>query len=162
MLIHGSTLCRQLKSCLRDWSISRMKPRRHDNDKVQRNRRWQRPDNESSSYPQEAVHRPSQLESSTRALLESRSRSRVSHRNGQPDNSRLRHSRVRRIELQSLSTQLLLHVGDDAQRPSSGNCSELSRRSCCRSVAQVALGVLTWRLYQVRSNVAIAVEETVR
>ena len=36
VLIHGSTLCRQLKSCLRDWSISRMKPCRQDNDKVQR------------------------------------------------------------------------------------------------------------------------------
>ena len=50
VLIHGSALCRQLKSCLRDWSISRMKPCKQDNHKVQRNRRWQRPHNVSSSY----------------------------------------------------------------------------------------------------------------
>ena len=41
--IHGSTLWRQLRSCLRDWSISRVKPCRQDNDRVQRNRRWQQP-----------------------------------------------------------------------------------------------------------------------
>ena len=35
-----------------------MKPCRQDNDKVQRDRRWQRPKNLSSSYPQEAVHPP--------------------------------------------------------------------------------------------------------
>ena len=35
-----------------------MKPCRQDNDKVQRNRRWQRPNNVSSRYPQEAVHLP--------------------------------------------------------------------------------------------------------
>ena len=45
-----------------------MKPCRQDNDKVQRNKRWQRPNNVSSSYPQEAVHLPSQQESSTRTL----------------------------------------------------------------------------------------------
>ena len=33
-----------------------MTPCRQDNDKVQQNRRWQRPNNVSSSYPQEAVH----------------------------------------------------------------------------------------------------------
>ena len=97
VLIHGSTTCRQLKSCLRDWSISRMKPCRQDNDKGQRNKRW-RPNNVSSSYPQEAVHPPRQLESSTRALWASRRRSRVSHRNGQPGNSRSRRLRVRRIQ----------------------------------------------------------------
>ena len=43
VLIHGSALCRQLKSCLLDWSNSRKKPCRQDNDKVQRNRLWQRP-----------------------------------------------------------------------------------------------------------------------
>ena len=80
MLIHCSTLCR-LKSYLRDWSISRIKPCKQDNDKVQRNRRWQRPNNVSSSYSQEAVHQPRQLESSTRVLWASRRRSRVSHRN---------------------------------------------------------------------------------
>ena len=68
VLIHGSTLCRQLKRCLRDWSISRMKLCRQDNDKVQRNRRWERPNNVSSRNLQEAVHLPRQLESSTRAL----------------------------------------------------------------------------------------------
>ena len=67
VLIHGSTLCRQLKSCRRHWSISRMKPCRQDNDKVQRNRRWQRRHNISSSYPPEAVHLLRQLELSTRA-----------------------------------------------------------------------------------------------
>ena len=72
VLIHGSTLCRQLKSCFRDWSISSMKPCRQDNDKVQRNRRWQWPNNVSSSYPQEAVHLHRQLESSTRAHWASR------------------------------------------------------------------------------------------
>ena len=45
-----------------------MKLCRQDNDKVQRNRRWERPNNVSSSYPQEAVHLPRDLESSTRAL----------------------------------------------------------------------------------------------
>ena len=98
VLIHGSTLCRQLKSCLRDWSIPRMKPCRQDNDKVQRNRRWQRPNNVSSSYPQEAVHLPRQLESSTRAHRASRRRSLASQRNGQPDNSRSRRLRVRRTQ----------------------------------------------------------------
>ena len=39
--IQGSTLWRQLRSCLRDWSISRMKPCKQDNDRRQRNRRWQ-------------------------------------------------------------------------------------------------------------------------
>ena len=94
-LIHGSTLCRQLKSCLRDWSISRMKPCRQDNDKVQRNKRWQQPNNVSSSYPQEAVHLHRQLESSTRAIWTIRRCSLVSHRNGQPGNSRSRRLRVR-------------------------------------------------------------------
>ena len=88
VLIHGSTSCRQLKSCLRDWSISRRKPCRQDNDKGQRNRRWQRPNNVSSSCPQEAVHLPRQLESSTRAHWASRRRSLVSQRNGQPGDSR--------------------------------------------------------------------------
>ena len=96
VLIHGSTLCRQLKSCLRDWSTSRMKPCRQDNDKVQRKRRWQRPKNVSSSNLQEAVHQPRQLESSTRAHWASRRRSLVSQRNGQPGNSRSRRLRVRR------------------------------------------------------------------
>ena len=50
VLIHGSTTCRQLKSCLRNRSISRMEPCRKDNDKGQRNS-WQRPNN-----LQEAVH----------------------------------------------------------------------------------------------------------
>ena len=98
VLIHGSTLCRQLKSCLREWSISRMKLCRQDNDKVQRNRRWQRPNNVSSSYPQEAVHLPSQLESSRRAHWASRRRSLVSQRNGQLGNSRSRHLRVLRTQ----------------------------------------------------------------
>ena len=98
VLIHGSTSCRQLKSCLRVWSISRMKPCKLDNDKGQRNRRWQRPNNVSSSYPQEAVHLPRQLESSTRALWASRRRSLVSHQNGQPGNSRSRRLRVRRTQ----------------------------------------------------------------
>ena len=98
VLIHGSTSCRQVKSCLRDWSISRMKPCRQDNGKGQRNRRWQRPTNVSSSCPQEAVHLLRQLESSTRALQASRRRSRVRHRNGQPGNSRSRRLRVRRIQ----------------------------------------------------------------
>ena len=44
------------------------------------------------------------------------------------------------VELQSLSTQFVLPAGDDAQRPSSGDCSELSRKRLCRSVAQVAKG----------------------
>ena len=92
VLIHGSTLCRQLKSCLRDLSISRMKPCSQDNDKVWRNRRWQRPNNVSSSYLQEAVHLHRQLESLTRAHRASRSQ-----RNGQPRNSRSRHSRVQCI-----------------------------------------------------------------
>ena len=56
VLIHGSTSCRQLKSCLRDWSISRIMPCRLDNDKGHRSTCWQRPNNVSSSYPQEAVH----------------------------------------------------------------------------------------------------------
>ena len=94
VLIHDSTLCRQQKSCLREWSIPRMKPCRQDNDKVQRNRRWQRPNNVSSSYPQEAVHLPRQLESSTRVLWASRRRSLVSQRNGQP----AKRLRVRRIQ----------------------------------------------------------------
>ena len=98
VLIHGSTLCRQLKSCLRDWSISRKKPCKQDNDKVQRNRRWQRSNNVSSSYPQEAVHLPRQLESSTRAHWASRRRSLVSQRNGQPGNSRSRRLRVCRTQ----------------------------------------------------------------
>ena len=97
-LIHGSTLCRPLKSCLRDWSISRKKPCRQDNDKGQRNRRCQRPNNVSSSYLQEAVHLPRQLESSTRAHWARRRRSLVSHRNGQPGNSRSRRLRVRRTQ----------------------------------------------------------------
>ena len=96
--IHGSSLCRQLKSCMRDWSISRMKPCRQDNDKVQRNRRLQRPNNVSSSYPQEAAHLPRQLEASTRAHWASRRRSLVSQRNGQPGNSRSRRLRVRRTQ----------------------------------------------------------------
>ena len=64
--------------------------------------------------------------------------------------------------LQSLSTQLyyvlVMMLSDQAL--------EIVRNSpagvWCRSVAQVALGVRTWRWYQVRSNVAISVEETVR
>ena len=83
-------------SCFRDWSISRMKPCRQDNDKAQRDRRWQRPHNVSCSYPQEAVHLRRQLESSTRTLQASRSRLPVRHRNGQPGNSRSRRLRVRR------------------------------------------------------------------
>ena len=97
-VIHGSTSCRQLQSSLRDWSISRMKPCRQETDEGQRNRRWQRPNNVSSSYPQEAVHLPRQLESSTRVLWASPRRSRVSHRNGQPGNSRSRRLHVRRIQ----------------------------------------------------------------
>ena len=60
-------------------------------------------------------------------------------------------------ELQSLSTQLyymlLMMLSDQAQ--------EIVRNSP-EGVAQVALGVRTWRWYPIRSNVAIAVEETVR
>ena len=98
VLIHGSTLCRQLRSCLRGWSISRVKPCRQENDKVQRNRCWQRPNNVSSSFPQEAVHLLRQQESSTRAHWASRKRSLVSQRNGQPGNSRSRRLRVRRTQ----------------------------------------------------------------
>ena len=63
------------------------------------------------------------------------------------------------VELQSLSTQLyymlVMMLSDQA-------LEILSRRSWCRSVVQVALGVRTWRWYQIRSNVAIAAEATVR
>ena len=37
-------------SCLRDWSISRMKPCRQGRDRAQRNSRWQQPNNVSSCY----------------------------------------------------------------------------------------------------------------
>ena len=40
---------------------------------------------------------------------------------------------------------VVLHARDDARRSSSGDCTELSSRQWCRSVAQVALGVRTWR-----------------
>ena len=60
--------------------------------------RCQRPNNVSSSYPQEAAHLHRQLESSTRVLWASRRRSRISHRNGQPGNSRSKRLRVRRIQ----------------------------------------------------------------
>ena len=65
------------------------------------------------------------------------------------------------VELQSLSTQyymLVMMLSDQALEIVRNS----SKRSWCRSVAQVALEVRTWRWYQVRSNVAIAVEETIR
>ena len=67
-LIHGST-------SLRGWSISRMKPCKHDRDRAQRNTRWQQPNNVSTSYPQETVQPAWTQESSTNALLANRSRS---------------------------------------------------------------------------------------
>ena len=56
---------------------------------------------------------------------------------------------------------VVLYAGDYAERSSSGDCSELSWRYWCRSVAQVALGTRTWSGYQIRSNVAISAEEKV-
>ena len=52
-LIYGSTSRRPPTSCLRGWSISRMKRCKHDRDRAQRNTRWQQPNNVSNTYPQE-------------------------------------------------------------------------------------------------------------
>ena len=67
--IHGSTLWRQLRTCLREWSISRIKPCRQDNDRPSAEQALAAGSQRvSRSHPQEPMYPPGHLESSTRAL----------------------------------------------------------------------------------------------
>ena len=129
-------------SCLRGWSISRMKRCRHDRE-----------------HALAAVRPHPQQESSTRAFLANRRRSQVQLRNGHRGNSRSRRSRVQRIRGRKKSSTLphgkvqillstticpgvavtdhavVLHASDNAQRPRSGDCAELSSGHWCRGGA---------------------------
>ena len=161
-----------------------MKPCRQD--KVQRNRRWQRTNNVSSSYTQESVHLLRQLESSTRA------RGKPKAFTGEPAEwttwqltfkafACATHARMRdvfelatrkgsdlvinsdmTVELQSLSTQLyymlVMMLSDQALEIVRNSPEGVGAEVCHKLV----WGERTWRWYHVRSNVAIAVEETVR
>ena len=82
VLIHGSTSCRQVMSCLRDWSISRMIGK--TTIRVSGTGVGSGPTTHPAViYPQEAVHLPRH--------------SQVKRRDGQRGNSRSRRSRVQRI-----------------------------------------------------------------
>ena len=53
---------------------------------------------------------------------------------------------------------VVLHARDGAQRPRSGDCTELSRRQWCRGVEQVALGMRAGCWYQTGSDVAVTAD----
>ena len=162
-----------------------MKRRKHDRDRAQRNTRWPQPNIVSSNFPHETVHpaRPGVIGTCTLGKPKSITgqtaewtawqftykASRV--RSASEDAGCLRPCYTERLRsggkqqhdsgVAITEHTVVLHARDDAQRSSSGDCTELSRTQWCISVAQVVLGVRAGCWYQIRSDAAVLTEATI-